>query len=1014
MQQGDNTEAPQQSGLPISAKPKLIAELKRYNLDDTVKRIAALLTFPGLQHRTLRIEILIHLAVAYCQGRKKASRGRILQWIERSLASYDHTEDPPEEVFVHNICLATGNARIFPGIWESAGLYIQLCVDIFARGHVPETLQPIGRNLEALLKLSDAVAERSGLRRWSGDDNFKWGEKIDLPGHQEIVDRSTIFSFSIEDLAELKIDKEDLEPFICRDVESIRNLSGGIGQSNLERQPIIFSHEQFIFAIPTAISPCIRRYVLHEASRRKFPDDFQYLMEKSFIRYFDRVFLKFSDTRQIDRTFEIPMFSDASPNIEVRISSFDGNKILIFIAFYDSVKDTIDNGIMSFFKNDASSAKSLGKYVSELEDRFRAQGFDDGLLLVTACGLGRPTSVGLDTQLERWSMLTLSPDSVQVLADDEGWSALRLWKFSKRLNDLEKKKISIVPPFDMFLIYCFWKENNYSFIPHEAQYPGINIINIGFEFALPTKIKIRRSVDRHTIIINRYWRTIEVSRYAPNTYYSYDKNLPIYISEDLARLKLLFGCVEINGYIWSIEFNRRKSDVPNSIKFIFWEACLNWLYHIFSFLESSSAAKVVSDCHFVFDLSEAFSKLGEDNLVDYEVGTRIEILRSHVKIFLGSEVIPMFMRSTNEGDRFIASSLLKGLCQYGAVSLEDESEADIDVVGSDDRRYIHLYRAVRLEHRISMLFDDRKPRLVQPEDVAFHELGLSWNIVDQETRVIEGRQECIRFLNSVVDFLWKKMKSELAIFDRSSVIVLALENLEALDGENRRWQSTTRSLHAFSGDEAEFYEETTALRQKRDHASLCYRVLVEMAVCESPYEGGTLATTASIDSLIAQISILLQMAGRSDAIHFDISAACLRLRQNGEVATDDRDLQKLINDYGFAVGRETIEESIEKYAELYTEKSIQDRNDNELNSDFYAAFVEEYKIKFQDVLECFQIMLDEAFRLNKNLFSVEIKQFEEMLGNKLDAQGDRIVQEDVCLLAPTKLGCSSRGIQAPI
>lgn len=43
--------------------------LEKYDLRSTVTQLAGLLTIPSLQANTIRIETVVHLAVAHCRGR---------------------------------------------------------------------------------------------------------------------------------------------------------------------------------------------------------------------------------------------------------------------------------------------------------------------------------------------------------------------------------------------------------------------------------------------------------------------------------------------------------------------------------------------------------------------------------------------------------------------------------------------------------------------------------------------------------------------------------------------------------------------------------------------------------------------------------------------------------------------------------------------------------------------------------------------------------------------------------
>lgn len=95
---------------------RLAKFLEKYDLKSTISVLAGLLTVPQLQGNTLRIEILIHLAVAHCHGRRKPGYKEVGNWLNRQLGYFASLEDPVEDVFISNVETPEGNLRIFEGI----------------------------------------------------------------------------------------------------------------------------------------------------------------------------------------------------------------------------------------------------------------------------------------------------------------------------------------------------------------------------------------------------------------------------------------------------------------------------------------------------------------------------------------------------------------------------------------------------------------------------------------------------------------------------------------------------------------------------------------------------------------------------------------------------------------------------------------------------------------------------------------------------------------------------------
>jgi hypothetical protein len=147
--------------------PKLRSTLRRLDPVLTAAAFAELLTKPGLQSNCVRLEALVHLALALCEGRSQPTRPLVRQlfgWLGKGACG--RAEDPAEDVFVSSVATERGNFRILEGIWESAGFYLQRLVNIVRAMPQGTGYDVLRGQIFALLKLSDLLCEREGLMRW--------------------------------------------------------------------------------------------------------------------------------------------------------------------------------------------------------------------------------------------------------------------------------------------------------------------------------------------------------------------------------------------------------------------------------------------------------------------------------------------------------------------------------------------------------------------------------------------------------------------------------------------------------------------------------------------------------------------------------------------------------------------------------------------------------------------------------------------------------------------------------
>src|ERR1035441_8236640 len=86
---------------------------------------------PQLQANCFRIEVAIHLAMAYCQGHAEPTRGLVCRVFERLGRGYcGSMEDPAESPFAGLVNTPRGNFRIFEGLREGTSFYAQRILNI--------------------------------------------------------------------------------------------------------------------------------------------------------------------------------------------------------------------------------------------------------------------------------------------------------------------------------------------------------------------------------------------------------------------------------------------------------------------------------------------------------------------------------------------------------------------------------------------------------------------------------------------------------------------------------------------------------------------------------------------------------------------------------------------------------------------------------------------------------------------------------------------------------------------
>jgi len=243
--------------------PDLVASVESADLCACLPSLSGLMTIPELQPNLIRLEALVHMVVARAAGKVQANRDLIEKWLNVDLAVdiLMRVEDPVEDVFVANVVTGGGNRRIFTGVWETPDFWLQSLLDVLSVAPRIPQLQRIRAETDALLKLSEAVAERTRASRFPISKGTPYVQ-ISLPSETGLLEIASRCRFNPEDLNELGIRRELLGPFVF-EIESREQLTGQkVGESGLQRRPLVICGDTLVLAIPQAVASALRVYVL--------------------------------------------------------------------------------------------------------------------------------------------------------------------------------------------------------------------------------------------------------------------------------------------------------------------------------------------------------------------------------------------------------------------------------------------------------------------------------------------------------------------------------------------------------------------------------------------------------------------------------------------------------------------------------------------------------------------------------------------------------------------------------
>ena len=950
---------------------KITKFLGKYDLKSTVSKLAGLLTAPSFQANTIRIEILVHLAVTYCRGNRKPGITEIRNWLNRQLAKTDilRLEDPVEDVFVTNVETPEGNRRVFEGIWESNDYFAQVVLDTLGSGKAPQECHDLLAPAFALLRLSDCIAERLGLRRWHIEASMPKGIVRIAPATR-LDDRARAVTFSQDDLESLGLNREDLEPFILTDEDRQDIPEESTGHSSLEKHPLIDFDGELVFALPHAASPAIRRFVLSK------------LRKMGYLHVFGDA-LGTRQARQLkkDGLWELkveveslvpPELEDQVPSLHAWLLKYDINKYLHVVLLHDRLDCLEEQGLSGFMEYPDALRAGLEAYLSKVTDHCRAlPDFAEGMTLLVMGGLGRGFALSFNEWPDQWRLSAIRISDLLMLASELDRPITRYLKCIKQKEWAEGEGVKFINVNGDYNFYCFWRRLNYQLVPRDLPVSNGSMIPINNDMVLPVREEVRNLVDRHVIqtVANSYSPAI---RFGRDAYFKSMQGRPIYASLGHLRAGVLAGAVETpRGPSWLLVIPREGDEQIRHLLYEMWSGFIGLYDRLVIEVEAlypeATTDAIEIRLNFVeLVVSEDYVEPQPGMVIGAPVvAVNLELRIAEVRF--PSDFLMHFQQPENTGERLVLRAIANGLVSLHQGVTEGVDETVLDglmnrVLGDSGMRILHLFRTYYpIEHLLSR--QTQKPIFLAHEDFVFSKLRLSEGCTAARPGTsLTTKSECNKFLHRVVDKIWCQIREQLRQLDRGSVIREVLRVHEAVIQNRGHWRRTAQAVLALYAPTEDVYAVAQERESDRNNVSLPARTILEMAICECPTAGGHQLSRWKLDELLAKAALLVEVAMDSDAVNSDLIEPRIGLHLNGEYDIDRGFHNTVIKPFLTAYFREGFEGAAGRYTKLYRDEHPAERTraDEVFSADFIRAFQVEFGLTPDEAVDGLAELMDLA------------------------------------------------------
>ncbi len=971
----------------------LAKTLANYRLGSTVAQIGGLLTAPSLQPHILRLEFLVHFALIHCSGQRDPSQQDVTAWLTDylDLTPVAILEDPPEDVFVSNVRTRDGNRRIFDGLWDANDYFAQQLLDVLSHDGAPRQCRDLIAPIAALLTLSDTVAKRLTLSRWHSGPSSS--SSLRLPSSSQYPRHAQAVTFGDNDLAALGLTLSRLQPFVLREEDRQSIVSESLQYSSLERRPLVSIDGNLIFALPTAASVAIRRFVFAELKASEhlhaFADAVAAYQARETQSLLHQTLSKDTNLLALPT---VPL-AEHLPRLSPWLFEHDTNRYLHVVLLHDRLdaEGVDDLTCVTRFSDDSTAA--VHSYAKDIAER-SLPSCHTGDTLIIVGGFGHSWVLPHPPNIENWNVSIVGIADFAMLIDEDNHALTRYLKSMAQRRLAESHDIHF-QVYDDYTFYCNWREHRSRAIPLGVELGRPTLVAVPTDAALPVRTRTRERVNRHAVRTDG-GQYITVSRLVTNSYFDHMHSRPIYACADYIDQRLLKGVVETErGANWFTVVGHQRVDVRMSFLYEIWIGFIEFFARLVTTIERVDRESSSEPLEVRLDFSEVelpgntATLAADDGTVDPT--TTVEREKRIVDIKFPKSFLRAFRRPANDGERIIVRSMAAGLLMLRCRSSVDADVADAivhDVIPHDGTRILHLFEVHPFDH---LLADDTQEVDIRTlDDVGFVAPGLAVGCYDTENGgTFASKPACGDFLHRLVDKIYGQLSMRLRELDRALLMRRVYRIHDAVVQDREHWKRSSLALHAIHGADASVADVARERESMRAKLAVSARCLLELAICECPADGGRRPSQWDVDGLLAHAELMIQAATDSDAIHHGLVQPQVTIHPNGEYDADRSFFRDVIAPFAAGYFDEKFRKDMESYHGYYTYggKNAGQPSPARFSEEFNQAFIAEYGLKPDDAISGFAEIMDMVMERKSAVVEVKMGELRSRLTKHRELSG---------------------------
>lgn len=957
-----NAHAAMTGDLIAHAYPDLIPELRQYHPVKSAAMFAGLLGVAEIQSNCVRIEALVHLCLRFGEGQGSPSEDTVQRWFNlMEDGPCGAFEDPAEDVFVSSISTPSGNYRVLEGIWECGGFYLQRVLDAMHRSESADRPTQIARSVEAILILSDGFCERCGLQR------HELGQERPLESLPDDVAKTANqfgerATFSEVDLKALGIDYDDLAPFSLAQESVDLFAVQSAGHTDLEARPLIFIDDHIVFALPTAVTAAVRRFV-HEA--------FDELLRPGFLT-------EVLAQEYMDLFSQTPLLGGRGrPDIEFRQTKsgmlagvtkrIDAGRYINIVFVLDTLEGFAETGLIGADPDPKRFTEDIDAWIDFSYDQVSQESdFGEMTTIVVMCGIGRAINLTASSKSrEAWRFVFADAADFYTLSLMAEFSPQELWRILDAADMWKARGVELFNANGLLNLVAWTRKLSGHLVPHPLitgdEQPGYDRLMMVVDQNALRGLRheaIARADEHRLLDVKGEFRRVMRSG---SSFFDADADIPLYHGREAASLEALEQVYASSARNWWSTVSAVDGDAVDPAYVYSWfELMKTWLPKL---------APALDECfpelkHSALRLSLQIESHAPESSINSEpigyetalnhLDLQVDADQSSIRIRVRSGFERALSAVDNRAERAVVHAWINGVSQ---LAQSDLSQTTLDalfakIIPNHHARQTHRFTSDDFRDRIRDSADrpSVKPDLI---DEGALKIGLGWRVRKQsEGTQIEGVEACRDYLNDLSGSIVEELCTMLRGFDRKSVIGHCLYNHECSAIERARWQRTSAAIAALREGQPDVRDKIVERHHEMNGASQGSRQLVELAICECPLQGGRTLGDIDLSRMLSHILMAVHLSAAADAIHKGAMVPTVEILPLGDVMLDHSFHEEVVVPHAVNLVNANIDSAIQNHASNYRDER---QNQSEpssietLDPEFETAFEAELGASVFDV-----------------------------------------------------------------